>query len=40
MPYDDRHSQEAMMTNDTRETMIRCAATLIGTRGVAGASFT
>lgn len=28
------------MTNDTRETMIRCAATLIGTRGVAGASFT
>jgi AcrR family transcriptional regulator len=28
-----------MMTNDTRETMIRCAATLIGTRGVAGASF-
>jgi AcrR family transcriptional regulator len=39
MPYDDRHSQEAMMTNDTRETMIRCAATLIGTRGVAGASF-
>ena len=27
------------MTNDTRETMIRCAATLIGTSGVAGASF-
>jgi len=25
--------------NDTRETMIRCAAALIGTRGVAGASF-
>ena len=28
------------MTSDTRETMIRCAAALIGTRGVAGASFT
>jgi TetR/AcrR family transcriptional repressor of lmrAB and yxaGH operons len=28
------------MTSDTRETMVRCAATLIGTRGVAGASFT
>jgi AcrR family transcriptional regulator len=40
MPYDGRHSQASTMTNDTRETMIRCAATLIGTRGVAGASFT
>jgi TetR/AcrR family transcriptional regulator, lmrAB and yxaGH operons repressor len=28
-----------MTANDTRETMIRCAAALIGTRGVAGASF-
>jgi AcrR family transcriptional regulator len=28
-----------MTTNATRETMIRCAAALIGTRGVAGASF-
>ena len=28
-----------MTNNDTRETMIRCAAALIGTRGVAGASF-
>jgi TetR/AcrR family transcriptional repressor of lmrAB and yxaGH operons len=40
MPYDGRHSQENMMASDTRETMIRCAAALIGTRGVAGASFT
>ncbi len=39
MHYDDRHSQQTIMTNDTRETMIRCAAALIGTRGVAGASF-
>lgn len=39
MPYDERHSQGTTMTSDTRETMIRCAATLIGTRGVAGASF-
>jgi TetR/AcrR family transcriptional repressor of lmrAB and yxaGH operons len=29
-----------MTNNDTRETMIRCAAALIGTKGVAGASFT
>jgi TetR/AcrR family transcriptional regulator, lmrAB and yxaGH operons repressor len=40
MHYDECHSQETMTTNDTRETMIRCAAALIGTKGVAGASFT
>ena len=40
MPYDGRHSQETLVTNDTRETMVRCAAALIGTKGVAGASFT
>jgi AcrR family transcriptional regulator len=40
MPYDGRHSQEIIVTNDTRETMVRCAAALIGTKGVAGASFT
>jgi TetR/AcrR family transcriptional regulator, lmrAB and yxaGH operons repressor len=37
--YDDRHSQGAKMTNDTRASMVRSAAFLIGTQGLHATSF-
>jgi AcrR family transcriptional regulator len=40
MHYTDRHSQEERsLSKDTRESMVRTAAALIGSRGIAGTSF-